>query len=203
MIKVDYFMSHGSPWTFLGHNRLNKIVKKFNVQLNMYPVNYGEIFPISGGLPVSKRPLQRQKIRLQELKRWAEFLNIDLIPEPKFFPSKSLLPSLLIIAAKIKKTNKDFELASSIMNALWVKELNVDEENTLKNIMDNLELDSEDLLSFAKSQECESIFKEYTKIAIEKNVFGAPTFIIDDQIYWGQDRLDFIERHLLKLIKSQ
>ena len=203
MIKVDYFMSHGSPWTFLGHNRLNKLVKKFNVQLNMYPVNYGEIFPISGGLPVSKRPLQRQKIRLQELKRWAEFLNIDLIPEPKFFPSKSLLPSLLIIAAKIKKTNKDFELASSIMNALWVKELNVDEENTLKNIMDNLELDSEDLLSFAKSQECESMFKEYTNIAIEKNVFGAPTFIIDDQIYWGQDRLDFIERHLLKLIKSQ
>ena len=203
MIKVDYFMSHGSPWTFLGHNRLNKIVKKFNVQLNMYPVNYGEIFPISGGLPVSKRPLQRQKIRLQELRRWAEFLNIDLIPEPKFFPSKSLLPSLLIIAAKIKKTNKDFELASSIMNALWVKELNIDEENTLKNIMDNLELDSEDLLSFAKSQECESIFKEYTNIAIEKNVFGAPTFIIDDQIYWGQDRLDFIERHLLKLIKSQ
>ena len=203
MIKVDYFMSHGSPWTFLGHNRLNKIVKKFNVQLNMYPVNYGEIFPISGGLPVSKRPLQRQKIRLQELRRWAEFLNIDLIPEPKFFPSKSLLPSLLIIAAKIKKTNKDFELASSIMNALWVKELNIDEENTLKNIMANLELDSEDLLSFAKSQECESMFKEYTNIAIEKNVFGAPTFIIDDQIYWGQDRLDFIERHLLKLIKSQ
>ena len=203
MIKVDYFMSHGSPWTFLGHNRINNIVKQFNVQLNMYPVNYGEIFPVSGGLPVFKRPLQRQKIRLQELKRWAEFLNIDLIPEPKFFPSKSLLPSLLIIAAKIKKTNKDFELASSIMNALWVKELNVDEENTLKNIMDNLELDSEDLLSFAKSQQCESIFKEYTKIAIEKNVFGAPTFIIDDQIYWGQDRLDFIERHLLKLIKSQ
>ena len=203
MIKVDYFMSHGSPWTFLGHNRINNIVKQFNVQLNMYPVNYGEIFPVSGGLPVFKRPLQRQKIRLQELKRWAEFLNIDLIPEPKFFPSKSLLPSLLIIAAKIKKTNKDFELASSIMNALWVKELNIDEENSLKNIMDNLELDSEDLLSFAKSQECESIFKEYTKIAIEKNVFGAPTFIIDDQIYWGQDRLDFIERHLLKLIKSQ
>ena len=202
MIKVDYFMSHGSPWTFLGHNRLNKIVKKFNVQLNMYPVNYGEIFPISGGLPVSKRPLQRQKIRLQELRRWAEFLNIDLIPEPKFFPSKSLLPSLLIIAAKIMKTNKDFELASNIMNALWVEELHIDDENTLKNIMDKLELDSEVLLSFAKSQECENIFKEYTKIAIEKNVFGAPTYIIEDQVYWGQDRLDFIERHLLKLTKS-
>ena len=202
MIKVDYFMSHGSPWTFLGHNRINNIVKQFNVQLNMYPVNYGEIFPVSGGLPVFKRPLQRQKIRLQELKRWAEFLKINLIPEPKYFPSKSLLPSLLIIAAKIMKTNKDFELASNIMNALWVEELHVDDENTLKNIMDKLELDSEVLLSFAKSQECENIFKEYTKIAIEKNVFGAPTYIIEDQVYWGQDRLDFIERHLLKLTKS-
>ena len=202
MIKVDYFMSHGSPWTFLGHNRINNIVKQFNVQLNMYPVNYGEIFPVSGGLPVFKRPLQRQKIRLQELKRWAEFLKINLIPEPKYFPSKSLLPSLLIIAAKIMKTNKDFELASNIMNALWVEELNVDDENTLKNIMDKLQLDSEVLLSFAKSQECENIFKEYTKIAIEKNVFGAPTYIIEDQVYWGQDRLDFIERHLLKLTKS-
>ena len=202
MIKVDYFMSHGSPWTFLGHNRINNIVKQSNVQLNMYPVNYGEIFPVSGGLPVFKRPLQRQKIRLQELKRWAEFLKINLIPEPKYFPSKSLLPSLLIIAAKKMKTNKDFELASNIMNALWVEELPVDDENTLKNIMDKLELDSEVLLSFAKSQECENIFKEYTKIAIEKNVFGAPTYIIEDQVYWGQDRLDFIERHLLKLTKS-
>ena len=202
MIKVDYFMSHGSPWTFLGHNRINNIVKQFNVQLNMYPVNYGEIFPVSGGLPVFKRPLQRQKIRLQELKRWAEFLKINLIPEPKYFPSKSLFPSLLIIAAKKMKTNKDFELASNIMNALWVEELHVDDENTLKNIMDKLELDSEVLLSFAKSQECENIFKEYTKIAIEKNVFGAPTYIIEDQVYWGQDRLDFIERHLLKLTKS-
>ena len=202
MIEIDYFMSHGSPWTFLGHNRVYNIVKEFNVQLNMYPVNYGEIFPVSGGLPVFKRPLQRQKIRLQELKRWAEFLKINLIPEPKYFPSKSLLPSLLIIAAKKMKTNKDFELASNIMNALWVEELHVDDENTLKNIMNKLELDSEVLLSFAKSQECENIFKEYTKIAIEKNVFGAPTYIIEDQVYWGQDRLDFIERHLLKLTKS-
>ena len=107
MIQINYFMSHGSPWTFLGHNRLGKIVKKFNVKLNMYPVNYGEIFPISGGLPVSKRPPQRQKLRLQELKRWSEFLRVNLIPQPTFFPSKSLLPSLIIIAAKIKKTNKD------------------------------------------------------------------------------------------------
>jgi len=78
MISIDYFMSHGSPWTFLGHGRLGELIKKFNVNLNMYPVNYGEIFPISGGLPVAKRPLQRQKLRLQELNRWSKFLNIKI-----------------------------------------------------------------------------------------------------------------------------
>ena len=203
MIEIDYFLSHGSPWTFLGHNRVNNIVKEFNVQLNMYPVNYGEIFPVSGGLPVFKRPLQRQKIRLQELKRWGDYLNIKIVPEPKFFPSRSLLPSLLIIAAKMRKTNKDFQLAGDIMHALWVEELNVDDENVLKNITDKLSLDTEDLLALAKSQECENIFKEYTKIAIDKYVFGAPTYILEDQIYWGQDRLEFIERHILKLNNSQ
>ena len=101
-------MSHGSPWTFLGHNRLGAIVKKYDAKLNILPVNYGDIFPVSGGLPVTKRPPQRQKIRLQELERWSKFLKIKLIPQPKFFPSKSQLPSLVIIASKLKDTKKDF-----------------------------------------------------------------------------------------------
>ena len=202
MIQVDYFMSHGSPWTFLGHKRLGEIIKKYKVKLNMFPVNYGEIFPISGGLPVSKRPVQRQKIRLQELKRWSKFLDINLIPQPTSFPSKSMLPSLLIIASQIMKTNKDFELAHNIMNALWVEDLDIDDENVLFSILNKMDFSSEEILSLAKSEECSNIMQKFTKIAIEKNVFGAPTFIIDDQIYWGQDRLNFVDRHLESLIKA-
>ena len=110
MIKIDYYMSHGSPWTFLGHNRLGTIVERYDAKLNILPVNYGDIFPISGGLPVTKRPPQRQKMRLQELERWSKFLKIKLIPQPKFFPSKSQLPSLVIIASKLKNTKKIFQL---------------------------------------------------------------------------------------------
>ena len=199
MISIDYFMSHGSPWTFLGHGRLGELIKKFNVNLNMYPVNYGEIFPISGGLPVSKRPPQRQNLRLQELNRWSKFLNIKLNPQPKFFPSKSLLPSLIIIAGKIQKVENYFELANNIMNSLWVRNQDVDNEDVLINILNLMDLDSKKIISFAKSEECKKIFEEYTQLAIKKNVFGAPTYIINDQIYWGQDRLDFVERHLLSL----
>jgi 2-hydroxychromene-2-carboxylate isomerase len=168
----------------------------------MLPVNYGEIFPISGGLPVSKRPVQRQKIRLQELKRWSKFLDINLIPQPTSFPSKSMLPSLLIIASQMMKTNKDFELAHNIMNALWIEDLDIDDENVLLSILNKMDFSSEEILSLAKSEECSNTMQIFTKIAIEKNVFGAPTFIIDDQIYWGQDRLNFVDRHLESLIKA-
>ena len=202
MIQVDYYMSHGSPWTFLGHKRLGEIIKKYEVKLNMRPVNYGEIFPISGGLPVSKRPVQRQKIRLQELKRWSKFLDINLIPQPTSFPSKSMLPSLLIIASQMMKTNKDFELAHNIMNALWVEDLDIDDENVLLSILNKMDLSSQEILSLANSEECSNTMQRFTKIAIEKNVFGAPTFIIEDQIYWGQDRLNFVDRHLESLIKA-
>tara|TARA_Y100000768_G_C23836659_1_gene614081 strand:+ start:253 stop:861 length:609 start_codon:yes stop_codon:yes gene_type:complete len=196
MISIDYFMSHGSPWTFLGHSRLGDLVNKFNAKLNIYPVNYGEIFPISGGLPVSKRPPQRQKLRLQELNRWSKFLNINLNTQPNFFPSKSLLPSLIIIAAKMEKLDNYFELAFKIMNSLWVENQDIDDEDVLKKILNRMNFDAENIILLAKSEKCLDIMNKYTQLAITKNVFGAPTYIIEDQIYWGQDRLDFVERHL-------
>ena len=196
MISIDYFMSHGSPWTFLGHNRLGDLVNKFNAKLNIYPVNYGEIFPISGGLPVSKRPPQRQKLRLQELNRWSKFLNINLNTQPNFFPSKSLLPSLIIIAAKMEKLDNYFELAFKIMHSLWVENQDIDDEDVLKKILNGMNFNAENMILLAKSEKCLDIMNKYTQLAITKNVFGAPTYIIEDQIYWGQDRLDFVERHL-------
>ncbi|MDA0763382.1 MAG: 2-hydroxychromene-2-carboxylate isomerase [Proteobacteria bacterium] len=201
MITIEYFMSPGSPWSFLGHKHFIEIVNRFNVNVNMYPVNYGEIFPLSGGVPVSKRPIQRQSIRLQELKRWGDFLKISLNPEPKFFPSKSLLPSLIIIASQLKKTNQAFDLANNIMSALWVENLNIDDEDTLINILKKMDLDADEILNYAKTKECEDAMKSGTRLAIEKGVFGAPTYIVNDQIYWGQDRLDFVERHLSSLLK--
>ena len=201
MITIEYFMSPGSPWSFLGHKRFIEIVNRFNVNVNMYPVNYGEIFPLSGGVPVSKRPIQRQSIRLQELKRWGDFLKISLNPEPKFFPSKSLLPSLIIIASQLKKTNQAFDLANNIMSALWVENLNIDDEDTLINILKKMDLDADEILNYAKTKECEDAMKSGTRLAIEKGVFGAPTYIVNNQIYWGQDRLDFVERHLSSLLK--
>lgn len=189
-------MSHGSPWTFLGHKKVNEISKKNNCELDIMPVNYGEIFPVSGGLPVHKRPLQRQKYRLQELKRWSEFLKIKLNPEPKHFPSRSLLPSKVIISVKILNFENVNDIAYAIMEGLWIKELNIDDPKNLKKILTRFIKTADEVIDFSESKQVEKEMNEYTKEAIELAVFGAPTYILDDQIYWGQDRLDFLERYI-------
>ena len=189
-------MSHGSPWTFLGHKRINKIASENNCELILMPVNYGEIFPATGGLPVNKRPIQRQKYRLQELSRWSEFLKVKLNTEPKFFPSRSLLPSLAIISAKMLKYDNVMDIAYRIMEALWVKELDIDDEETLKSIISKLIPTAEELIDFSKQEKVSNEIKKNTEKALKSSVFGAPTYIIDEQVFWGQDRLDFVERYI-------
>ena len=196
MISIDYFMSHGSPWTFLGHKKVNEIAKNNNCELDIMPVNYGEIFPVSGGLPVHKRPLQRQKYRLQELKRWSEFLKIKLNPEPKHFPSRSLLPSKVIISVKILNFENVNDIAYAIMEGLWIKELNIDDPKNLKKILTRFIKTADEVIDFSESKQVEKEMNKYTKEAIDLAVFGAPTYIIDNQTYWGQDRLDFLERYI-------
>ena len=195
-MKIKYFMSHGSPWTFLGHKKVNEISKTNNCELDIMPVNYGEIFPVSGGLPVHKRPLQRQKYRLQELKRWSEFLKIKLNPEPKHFPSRSLLPSKVIISVKILNFENVNDIAYAIMEGLWIKEMNIDDPKNLKKILTRFIKTADEVIDFSESKQVEKEINEYTKEAIDLAVFGAPTYIINDQIYWGQDRLDFLERYI-------
>ena len=189
-------MSHGSPWTFLGHKKVNEISQKNNCELDIMPVNYGEIFPVSGGLPVHKRPIQRQKYRLQELKRWSEFLKIKLNPEPKHFPSRSLLPSKVIISVKILNFENVNDIAYAIMEGLWIKEMNIDDPKNLKKILTRFIKTADEVIEFSESKQVKKEMNEYTKEAIDLAVFGAPTYIINDQIYWGQDRLDFLERYL-------
>ena len=189
-------MSHGSPWTFLGHKRINKIASENNCELILMPVNYGEIFPATGGLPVNKRPIQRQKYRLQELSRWSEFLKVKLNTEPKFFPSRSLLPSLAIISAKMLKYDNVMDIAYRIMEALWVKELDIDDEETLKSIISKLIPTAEELIDFSKQEKVSNEIKKNTEKALKSSVFGAPTYIIDEEVFWGQDRLDFVERYI-------
>lgn len=193
---VHYYFSPMSPWTYLGHERFLQIAKRHGARIEVKPVDYGRIFPLSGGLPLAKRAAQRQKYRLAELARWHKFLGVTLNTEPKFFPYDSTLAAKAIIAATQRGQEAAMRLSGAILRACWAEERNMADEAQLAAVIRAQGLDPTGLLAVAKSADTQARYDEFTEEAIKRDVFGAPTYVYDDELFWGQDRLDFLDRKL-------
>jgi 2-hydroxychromene-2-carboxylate isomerase len=195
---VTYFMTPVSPWTYLGHARLVAMAKARDAQVDIKPVDLGKIFSVSGGLPLSKRAPQRQAYRLADLARWSAHLGVALNLQPKFFPAPPELAAKLIIAARTTLgADAALELAGAVMRALWAEEKNIADEATLAQIADLCGHDGRMLLKSADTAGVQAQLDKNTDEAIAANVYGSPWYVVDGEGYWGQDRLDFVERALV------
>lgn len=194
---VDYYYSHSSPWTYLGHARFLEIAAKHGATVNFKPASFGTIFAQSGGLPVGKRAPQRQAYRMMELRRWRDFLGVDLNPEPKFFPVADVPVQQFGIAAGDMGLDMG-KLSGALLRAVWAEDRNVADDATLAAIGDEQGMDGAAILALSKKPETAAHYEANTKEAMDRNVFGAPAFVIGDEIFWGQDRLDFVDRALAK-----
>ena len=195
---IDYYFATISPFMYLGHERFVALARRHGATIAVKPINLGEVFPISGGLPLSKRAPQRQAYRLTELQRWSEHLNISLHCQPKFFPVNGDLAAYWILAAAEQGLDQALDLTGAIGRAIWVQERDVAAESTLVTIAGELGLESGALARRAAAAEIADRYKALTREAIERKVFGAPTYVYGDELFWGQDRLDFLDRALAK-----
>ena len=191
---VDYYFSPVSPWTYLGHARFQEIARRHGAAIAPKPVDYGRIFPLSGGLPVAKRPPQRQAYRLVELERWCNHLGVPMNIQPKFFPYDTRLATLVIIAAG--DADKAMKLAGAFLRGCWAEERNMAAEGEVAAVIRGAGLNSSALLRQANAPEIASRYEAFTDEAIARQVFGAPTYVYKDELFWGQDRLDFLDRAL-------
>ncbi len=192
---VDYYYTPASPWTYLGHQRFEAIVRLHGATIQYKPVDYGKIFPLSGGLPLGKRAPQRQAYRLAELKRWRDFLGVPLNIQPKYHPVASDLASQLIIAAE-RAGAPAGPLSFALMRACWAEERNISDAETLVGIATAQGLDGAKLIATARTPEITMLYEALTREAIDRQVFGAPFYIYKGEPFWGQDRLDFLDRAL-------
>ena len=195
---VDYYFATISPFMYLGHERFSAIAARHGATIAVKPINLGEVFPVSGGLPLSKRAPQRQAYRLVELERWSGYLAIPLNSQPRFFPVNGDLAASWILAAQEQGLDATMALTGAIGRAIWVQERDVASESTLFGIAGEVGLDAVALGQRAATPEIFARYKAYTEEAIERKVFGAPTYIYRDELFWGQDRLDFLDRALAK-----
>jgi len=198
MKKILYFYSVASPWSYLGIKRLKEISKKYSAQIIEKPIDLvGKVFVATGGTPTPQRHISRQNYRLLELKRWGEFLNIKINQKPKFFPPKDPhLPALFCLASIDMGIDMDF--SSKVLEHLWVKENDISNIDTLKLIADDLKISFEELNKLATSDKIKKIYEANTQEAININIFGVPSYVYNNEIFWGQDRLELLEYSLKK-----
>ena len=194
---VDYYFAPQSPWAYLGHQRLAEIVQRTGATVRVMPIDLGgKVFPISGGLPLGQRAPQRQAYRLVELQRFSQHLNLPLNLKPRYFPVGGDDAARLIIAADLAHgPAASMAITGAILAACWAQERNMADDKVLAELLQEQHL-PDGLLAQSRSQAVQERYERCTQAAIDAGVFGAPSYVVDGEIFWGQDRLDFVERAL-------
>ena len=191
---IDYYLSLISPWSYLGHQRLQDIATRHQATIKLWPVDFAVIFPSTGGVPLARRSPQRQAYRMQELQRWRDYLHLPLTLEPKHFPVSDKLAAAMVIELREQQTETALRLAGACLRACWVEDRDISDRSTLLTIASENQLDGEELLTVA--DQAPQIIAADSEAAVKRGVFGAPSYLYDKQIFWGQDRLDFLDRAL-------
>ena len=195
-VTVDYYFAPQSPWTYLGHTRFSALVQASGAQVRLLPVDLGAVFAVSGGLPLGKRPPQRQAYRLVELRRYSDYLGLPMVVQPRYFPVSGDDAARLIIAVDQQDGSAAaLRLAGAIFTAVWAQERDIASSQTLAELLQESGLPLT-RLEQSRSPEVQQQYEANTRQAIDGSVFGAPTYVVDGEMFWGQDRLDFVERKL-------
>jgi 2-hydroxychromene-2-carboxylate isomerase len=193
--SVDYYFAPQSPWAYLGHQRFQQILNQAGASVRVMPIDLGgKVFPISGGLPLGQRAPQRQAYRLTELARFSQWLGAPLHLKPTYFPVSGDDAAKLIIAVDMAAgPQAAMAISGAILAAVWSQQRNIADEKTLAELLKEQNLPAS-CLEQAHSQAAQVRYESYTQMAIDAGVFGAPSYVVNGEIFWGQDRLDFVER---------
>jgi 2-hydroxychromene-2-carboxylate isomerase len=193
---VDYYFAPQSPWTYLGHSRFAQMAHAAQASVRVLPVDLGRIFPLSGGLPLGKRAPQRQAYRLVDLQRFSEHLKMPLNLHPRFFPVNGDDAARLITAIELKDgADAAMAVSGAVLGAVWVQERDIADGEVLAQLLAECGLPAA-RLDDARNPAIDARYQEHTQEAIDLGVFGAPTYVMAGELFWGQDRLDFVQQRL-------
>lgn len=195
MDRIDYYFAPHSPWTYLGHQRLAAIAQRHGARIETKPCDLGRVFEVTGSLPLPKRPPTRQAYRLVELQRWRDALGIELNLHPAHFPIDATNASLAIITALASDgAQAGYDFAGRLMRAVWVEERNIADEATIAAVAAEAGLDADRIL--AGREAARPVYERNTEDALAAGMFGAPWYQLRGEGFWGQDRLELLDRAL-------
>ena len=196
MLTIEYYLSVVSPWSYLGHKRFCDIARDNSAEILYLPIDSSILFAKTGGLALKDRSPQRKRYRMQELRRWRSRLELELNLEPQYFPTDSNLASRVIIGA-IEAGHDVAELVYELMRTVWVREEDVSETSVVIGAIERSGGSVDDLLAAANHSNVQDIIIENSEQAVSKGVFGVPSYVVGEEVFWGQDRLEFLDAFLI------
>jgi 2-hydroxychromene-2-carboxylate isomerase len=188
---IDYWFTLASPWAFLGHQAFLDLARQHGVTIRYKPVSLGEVFPHTGGLPLGKRHPARQRYRILELQRWREARGIPLKLHPKHWPLPIALPDRTIVAVAESGADPG-DYVRRAFTAIWVEERDLKDDATLVALLDGAGHDGDAMLAAAKSDAIGAIYAARAQEAVDANVIGSPCYVLDGEVFWGQDRIELL-----------
>jgi 2-hydroxychromene-2-carboxylate isomerase len=189
---VDYYFSMLSPWAYIGHAPFMDIVRRHRVTVNYKPVALAQVFADTGGLPLPRRHPARQRYRMFELQRWREKRGLSFHLHPKFWPFDGNFADRLVIAAVAQGHDPGGFLRGAFA-AIWEREQNLGEESTLIELALGADLPAEELVAAAKADAAQKRYDANVRDAIAADAFGSPCYVLDGEVFWGQDRLELLD----------
>lgn len=195
-LVIDYYFWVLSDWAYFGGPRLRSLADRHGATINYMPIKLPYVYSRTGGILLHQRSKQRQDYRLAELERWQQRLGMPINVVPAHFPTNEDPASCLIIAAKLKGLSVG-ELSDALLKAVWVDELDISSRETLLSIGRRFFSNAGELMDAAEDLSVKAEYDRYTEEAIERGVFGSPFYLFENKIFWGQDRLDFLEEAVM------
>jgi 2-hydroxychromene-2-carboxylate isomerase len=196
-MDVFYYFSTLSTWSYVGADVFRKLDVAHRLSVRHKPVNLLTLFEATGGLPAGKRSPQRQAWRRTEMQRWAKRRQLAMNFDPAHWPFNPRLADGAVIAATLlANETKAGKLADMMMKAVWEEEKDLADQTVVAKIVEAQGMSPHEIIERSISNEVSTIYRQNTQEAIEQGVFGAPTYRLGDDIYWGQDRLDMLQEAL-------
>lgn len=192
-MRIDYYYSLMSPYAYLGGSRLETLANQRGVDVTYRPLDIMGLFERTGGLPVGKRHPARQAYRLQDLRRRAARAGLPLNLKPAHFPVDTRPASIAILAAQA--AGAGVGLAShALLRAVWAEEKDITDPAVIERALTSQGIDPGALAPHLAT--AEAAYERSADEAAAAGVFGSPTYVIGDEIFWGSDQLDALDEFL-------
>ena len=186
---IDFYFDYGSPATYLAWTQIYKIVEEADANLNMIPMLLGGVFKETGNASPATVPA-KSKWMGADLRMYAKNYNVEFNSN-SFFPINTL--NLMRGAIAAQKLDIFEKYSDTIFKGIWVKDLNLGDLEVLKDYLEKSGIPADELFKLCQDQEIKNELITNTQEAVSKGIFGAPSFIIDGILIFGQDRLHFVK----------